>query len=386
LKLTDTEYYVLQVGAAQEEQWSWEAIEDKCRAGEFSADTRIFFPDKNTWVRAGDTDLKSLLGDNGSSIDPPDEEYDEVDGSQLEAEYRDVLRRVDENPKETDPLVEAGRLAAEIGDRNAAREHFQKALRLKPFNSRIAQEVVRRFSKTECREFVYLRRESPAWDDPVDLLSYPLSGGVLFWAIPAAVLFVLLLVPFGAYLAGPLAYLWCVNLARHTAVGTKRLRSWETALENPVREIILPLVAAGAVTGECVLVIYGVGRLSMLLSGETGSAFAYVADSPVLSVTLTLFALAYLPAVFVRITHSVGFVVDLANPWTVIRAMIRMEQEYVISALLVLVLALTLIGLDYVVGGVPVVGNAVLAAVSAFVIPAAGFVLGRLAGRMQHLL
>lgn len=386
MKLTDTEYYVLQEGATQEELWGWEAIEDMCRAGKFSPDTRIFFPDKNTWVRAGDTDLKSFFVDDGRNTDRREEENDEVDGTELETEYQEAVRRINEHPDEAEPLMEAGRLATEIGDRSAAREYFQNALRLKPFNSRIAQEVVRRFSKTECREFLYLRRESPAWDDPVDLLSYSLSGGVLYLAIPAAVLFVLLLVPFGVYLAGPLAYLWCVKIARHTAVGTKSPLSWETVLENPVREIILPLAAAGAVAGECVLAVYGIGRLSMMLSGETGSAFRYVAESPVLNVTLTLLALAYLPAVFVRITHSVGIIVDLLNPWTVIRAMIRMEQEYVISALLVLVLALVLIGLDYVIGGVPVAGKAVLAAVSAYVIPAAGFILGRLAGRMQHVL
>jgi hypothetical protein len=386
MKSIDTDYYVLPEGTTQEELVAWDTIEEMCRTGQFTPDTRIFFPDKNGWVRAGDTDLRSLFKDAGRNEEKPIEEPEDVEGSELEAEYREAVRRINESPEDADPVVEAGRLAAEMGDRNAAREHFQTALRLKPFNSRIAQEVMRRFNKTECTDFLYLRREPSAWDEPADLLSYPLTAGLHYLAIPAAALFVLLLVPFGLYLAGPLSFLWCVKLGRHTAAGLKHAPSWKTALANPSREIILPLAAAAAVVGEYVLVVYGVGRVSMMLSGEEGSAFRYIAESPVLSVTLTLIALAYLPAVFVRITHSVGIIVDLMSPWIVIRAMIRMGQEYAISVLLVLVLFFVLFGLNYVIGGVPVVGKALLAAVSAYAIPMIGFTLGRLAGRMQHVL
>lgn len=387
MKTTETEYYVLPEGATQEELLSWEAIERMCRSGQFSPDTRIFFPDKNTWVKAGDTELKELFAsDVVQTVAGHEAECEEPGESELEAEYRDATRRISENPGETEPLVEAGRLAVEMGDRRAARGHFQEALRIKPFNSRIAQEVMRRFNKTECRQFEYLRREPAAWEDPVDLLSYPLRAGVLYWAVPAAVLLALLLVPFGYILAAPLVYLWCLKIARHSAGGSKLPPHWDSARENPTREIILPLTAGVAVLAECILVVYGVGRLSMMPVGEEGSVFAYVDESPVLSVTLTFVALAYLPAVFVRITHSVGIIVDLLSPWTVIRAIIRMDQEYVVSALLVLVVFFVLFGLNYLLGSVPVLGKAVLAAAAAYAIPVVGFIMGRLAGRMPHLL
>ena len=137
---------------------------------------------------------------------------------------------------------------------------------------------------------------------------------------------------------------------------------------------------------ECILVAYGIGRLTMVLSQGEGSAFRYVAGSPVVSVTLTVIALAYLPAVFVRITHSAGIIVDLLNPRVIVKAMLRMEQEYATAALLVLVLAFLVGGLSFLVGGIPVVGDAVLAAAAAFAIPMTGFILGRLAGRMEHVL
>ena len=47
MKTAKTSFYVLPEAATQEEEFTWEAIEEMCRSGQFSADTRIFFPDKN---------------------------------------------------------------------------------------------------------------------------------------------------------------------------------------------------------------------------------------------------------------------------------------------------------------------------------------------------
>jgi hypothetical protein len=357
-----------------------------CRNGQFSANTRIFFPDKNAWVRAGETELESYFEDDERRVSDEAPEGADPVASELDTEYQEALRLAGENPKDVDALVEAGRLAAESDDRDAAREHFQAALHIRPFNQRVAQEVQRRFSKSECREFLYLRRDMPVWDEPADLLAYPIASGPLYLAAPAAVLFVLSLIPFGSLVAAPAAFLWCLQVARHTADGTTTPPLWHAALANPVREIILPLLAAVAVAGECAMVVYGVGRLAVLLSGEEVSAFQYVAESPVLSVTLTVVALAYLPAVFVKVTHSVGIILNLLNPWAVIRSVIRMEQEYIVSALATLALAFVLGGMWFLVGGVPVLGKLILAAFAAVFIPVAGYILGRLTGRMRHVL
>jgi hypothetical protein len=386
MKTTETTFYVLPEGSTQEEPWSWDAIEEKCRNGQFTAETQIFLPDKNTWVRAADTELRSFFKESDRPKPEEAPEEAEPEDSELETEYREAARLAGEHSKDVDAQVDAGRLAAELGDREAARKYFQTALRLKPFHRRVAQEVLRRFSKSECKEFLYLQRDPPVWDEPADLVTFPLSAGPLYLAVPAAALFVLLLIPFGFLVAATAAYLWGLQVARRSADGDTEPPLWHAALANPVREIVLPLLAAAAVVGECVLVVYCVGRLAVLAAGSELSAFHYVGESPVLSVTLTVVALAYLPAVFVKTTHSVGMIVNLLNPLSIVRAIARMGQEYVISALAILLLAFIMGGVKFLVGGVPALGKLCLAVAAAVFVPVAGFILGRLTGRMRHIL
>ena len=389
MKSADTVYFVRTDDVSEDEQHNWEFIEKMCRAGQFTPDTRIFFPDKNIWVRAGDTDLKSLFKDDETAADgdsPPVQDEEDAEATSLEAEYGQALERIGQHPEAVEGYVEAGRLAAERGDREAAREHLQDALRLNPFNTRVAKEVMRRFSKSECRGFKYLRREAPVWDEPADVLTYPFAAGPLYLAVPAAVLLVLSFIPFGGFVGAALAYLWMVQVARRVADGSMTPPMWQAALANPAREIILPLLAGALVAAQCALVVYGVGRASMALGGGEGSAFGYVAGSPVLSVTLTVAALGYLPAVMTKTIHSVGILVHLLNPHSVVRSMIKMDQEYVVSALTVLVIASVLGIIRLLLGGIPFVGKLVFSVVAAWSIPVAGLVLGRLAGRMRHVL
>ncbi len=385
---TETTYYVLPPGATQEEQWTRAALEDMCRSGQFSPDSRIFLPDRNEWVRAAeagaDTGLELEFGENDEDVWRDADEADDGENESLAAEYERVRASISSDSKNAELHIEAGRIASEMKDREVAREHFQKALQLEPFNARFAQEVQRRFSRSECAEFLYLRRDPPAWDELTEMVTYPLSGGLVYSAIVAAALFVLLLVPYGQVLAWPLAGLWCLQMARVTAGGHNELPLWQEALDRPVREIVLPLIAGLAVWGQCVLVAYGLGRLFM--GASEGTALGFVAESPVLSVLLPFIALVYLPALFVRITHSAGIIVDLLSPWTAVRAMIRMGQEYAISTLAVVLVA-TLIGvLVFTVGGIPVLGKLVLALAVTYLIPVVAFILGRLTGRKRHLI
>ncbi|MGD8414422.1 MAG: hypothetical protein PVF33_09330 [Candidatus Latescibacterota bacterium] len=389
MSTTTTTFWVLTEGETEEEQYSWESIEANCREGKFTPETRIFFPTKNKWVRAGDTELKSLFKraePAGEGVNAAAQAEEAAEESSLEADYRETIQRIGAEPESVEAHLEAGRLAAHLGDRKAAAGHFQNALTLKPFNARVANEVMRRFSKSECRQFQYLRRDPPVWDDPAELLNYPFAGGVLFLAIPAAVLFILSFIPSGGYVAGALAFLWAVHIARRTADGSIDPPTGIAALRNPVREIILPLFAGALVAGLCALVVYGVGRASMALDGSRGSAFRHVADSPVLTVTLTLAGLFYLPAVFSKLVHSVGMVVHLLNPVSVLQSMNQIGQEYAVSALTVLVVAAVLGGIRLVLGGIPIVGELVFAVAAALAIPIVGLVLGRLTGRMRHVL
>jgi uncharacterized RDD family membrane protein YckC len=200
------------------------------------------------------------------------------------------------------------------------------------------------------------------------------------------VLLILSLLPYGPYVAAPLAYLWLVQIARAAADGSKEPPLWKAALSNPAREIILPLLAGALVAGLCALVVYGIGRGSMALEGSEGSAFHYVANSPVLSVALALAGLVYLPAVLTKTVHSVGIVVHLLSPYSVVRSMSRMGQEYAVSALTVLIIAAVLGGIRLGLGGIPLMGKLVFAAAAACLIPVVGLILGRLAGRMRHVL
>lgn len=381
---TNQDYFVLPPGATQEEQWSRAEIEEMCRSGRFSPDTRIFDPEKNEWVRAADAGLGLVFDGDPGGPDTVGGGNDNDGLRSVAAEYEEVRARLVEDPYNTADLVEAGRLAAELGDRDSARAHFQKALRVEPFSRRVAREVQRRFSKAECGEFQYLRRDPPVWDDLVPLLAYPISRGPAYFATAAAVLFVFLTLPHAGIPLGALVFVWCLQMSRSVAGGSERTPLWHAIVENPVREVLLPLAAGAAVAVECTVVVYGLGRLVSI--GTSATPLGAIKASPVLSVSLSMVALAYLPAVFVRLTLSAGIIVDLLNPWTVIRAMRRMGQEYAVSAVLV-VLAVSVVGaLSFLSGGVPVLGELVVSVTASYILPVVAFVLGRLAGRMKHLL
>jgi hypothetical protein len=351
---------------------------EMCRAGQFSPDTRIFVPDRNEWVLAADAGL-------GLEFGRADGEGDGDDGSRLlQDEFQSAREEISRDPDNADNYVAAGGLAAQLGDRETAVELFQHALKLQPFNKRIAREVQRRFSRSECADFLYLRRDPPVWESLSELLVYPLSRGLVYAGVVAAAVFVLALVPRGGYVGLPAVFLWCVQVARAVARGERRLPVWNRVPDNPVREVVLPLAAGLAVAGGIALVLWGPGRL--FGGGQGAAAFDYIRNSPVLSVALPIAGLVYLPALFVRITHSAGIIVDLLNPWTAVRAMKRIGQEYAVSVVMVMLAASVIAAGRFVAGGVPVLGPLVLALTTAYLLPVVAFVLGRLTGRMRHLL
>jgi hypothetical protein len=384
----DTLYFVLRDGATKEEQWSWEAIKEMCASGQFSPDTRIFFSDKNAWVCAGDTELKAFFGavENRSQIGEGAVETNE-DREALESEYNEVLRRVGAKPELIEGYIEAGRLATELNDRQAATRHFQTALDLQPFNARVVQEIKRRFSKAECRDFRCFEREAPVWDNLHELVTYPLSRDIRYPGITAAVTAVFLFIPYGGYVVGVLYFLWCMQVARQTAAGSVHLPLWHPAFADPVRELILPLVAGSLVLVEFFLVFGAIARLSMLVGQEnTVSVLEYLRNSPILVVLMSVVGIAYLPAVFVRMSNSVGMMIGLLNPWKIVRLAVRMEQEYLMSVFMLFAVGLAVGVLRLLMGGIPILGKAVLAASIAYTLPIAGFIFGRLLARMRHVL
>ena len=83
---TDSLFFVLREGATQEEQWSWEDLEDMCRAGEVSGRARVFLPEKNEWVCIAETDLAENLPEDAAAPDAQ-----EQGENPLEADYRSAL-------------------------------------------------------------------------------------------------------------------------------------------------------------------------------------------------------------------------------------------------------------------------------------------------------
>jgi hypothetical protein len=328
--IADTTFFVLPEGATQEAQWSWADIEEMCASGQFTAKTRIFIAEDNEWVPAGDTELARFF----DRTEPGRQKKDDKDEERetLEAEYKDALQRVKSNPEPVDALLEAGRLAAELDDREAATEHFQAALNLQPFNGRVALEVKRRFSKSECRNFKYLTREAPVWDNLPELAAYPLGRDIRYLGVIAGALCPFLFIPYGVYVLAALCFLLCLQVARHTAAGSSRPPLWHGALANPVRELVMPLVSAVLVVTEFLLVFYVLSRVTAAIGTENSvSAAEYVRNSPVLVVLAATVGLAYLPAVFVRLSHSNGIAFAALNPLAVVKSAVKMEQEYLMT-------------------------------------------------------
>lgn len=384
----DTLYFVLREGATQEEQWGWEAIEEMCASGEFSPDTRIFLPEINAWTRAGDTKLKACFG---AGADQPQKSEEAVENDEdraaLESEYKEAVSRMGVKPGLVDGYIEAGCLAAELDDRDAARRHFQAALDRQPFNARVVQEIKRRFSKAECRDFRCFERETPVWDNLHGLVTYPLSRDIRYPAVATAVTSVCLFIPFGGYAVGVLYFLWCIQVARQTAAGSVSPPLWHSAVADPVRELVLPLVAGALVLAEFLFVFGAIARLSILVSQESAvSVFGYLRNSPILVVLMSAVGIFYLPAAFVMMSNSVGMIVGLLNPVRIVRSAVRMEQEYLISIFMLFAVGLAVGVLRLLTGGIPVLGKVVLAAAIAYTLPIAGFILGRLLDRMRHVL
>ena len=123
----------------------------------------------------------------------------------------------------------------------------------------------------------------------------------------------------------------------------------------------------------------------MLLEKETRSAAEYISGSPILVVTIPVIVIALLPAIGLLIAHRRNPFIALL-PWKVVRCAIRVESEYAVTLLSLLVTAF-LVGLvGFVVGGIPVAGNIIHAAILSYAVCMSGFVMGRLLGRNGHLL
>jgi len=379
---TDTLYFLLREGATQEEQCTWGDLESLCESGALTRGARVFLPDENVWRRADETKLRAAFERAGGGASGGDEAA--AMRESLESDYEATMGRLAEQPEAVDVLVEAGRLAFELGNIEAARRHFQAALEAHPYHPRTAQEVRRRFPRAESRSFRLIDRPPALWDDIGELWRFPFARGPLYVVVPALVYTVLAFVPHGMIVAAVLAFVWGQQVMRSAAAGEPLPPLWHRALRDPLREVVLPLFAW---SGACALLVglfYGVARGLMVIDPSTAdTALTYLLQSPVLTVIAVIAAAGYLPAA--AVTAAARRPLAALDPVRVVRAALRMEIEYILSVLFVLVMVFVGGMLRVGTKGIPVLGAVLLGASIAILTPMGGLVLGRLLGRTAHV-
>ena len=383
MQKTDNMYFVIPEGATQEQRWSWGEIEELCRQGQISPDARVFMPESNSWVRAADTDLGELFDDDvlAGAEDPESNTLDKI-----ETDYADALGRIQDNPGDIEALVAAGKLAADApATADAARVHFQVALDLKPFNTRIAREVRRSFPQTEWESFRYLERLRTAWDDPADLVKFPLASGLVYAGVAALSLALCVGVPTLRFVLLPAWFVWLVQVVRAASEGAGAPPLWQRALGNPMNEMVKPALAGliiATLWGGALLVV---ALIRLMINPEADiSVFAYLTRSPLITVFATVVLVAYLPAMILGISVSFSQFARMLLPWKAARAVMATEQEYPQTVAVIFAMVFVWGGVYLVMGSVPVLGALLGGASGAYLLLVAGFMLGRLLNRVRH--
>jgi hypothetical protein len=381
---SETLYFVLREGSTREEQWSWTEVEELCRSGELTPQARIFLPDEERWAAIAETRLAPAASSTGS---PPADPAEDEARAAIEAEYTAALERVAEDPDLLEAQLDAGMLAHELGRRDESRSHFQTVLHRYPYHARAAAEVHRRFNKVEQKSFRYLDRPAPIWEDLGDLLRMPLGRGPLYVVIPAAVFFGLSFVPGGAIVTAALMCLWAFQIMEYTARGASKPAEWNRCFADPWRKLGRPALLMAGVFAQWFVLGIGIAKLALIAGdGTDGSLWQQFTQNPVLLVGAILVSVLYFPVAIVSIGGFSGPAAKTLDPRRLVRTIVRMEHEYVYSVLLIAGLAFVLGVVRITLGAIPVAGDIVFGAALACATPMFGLILGRLLGRMGHVI
>jgi len=376
-----TLYYVLREGSTREEQWTWNDVEQLCRSGEISPRARIFLPDEERWAAIGETRLAGELKEAGAASEADESR------ARIEAEYTAALERIETEPDLLEAHLDAGILADELGRREEARAHFQTVLHRYPYHARAAQEVHRRFSKVEQKKIRYLERPAPVWEDVIDLVRIPFGRGPLYVMVMTLAFGLLSFVPGGWVASGAIAFLWAFQVMEYTARGGLKMPDWNRSFKDPWKKLLRPTLIIGAVVAQWLVIVVGAAKIDSLVKhSPMTSVWHYLAQSPVLLVTGSILGLLYLPAAMVSIGGFSGPVTKTLDPRRLVRTIIRMEHEYVYSVLLIAALVIVLSVVRMTLGAIPVFGDLVFALALACAAPMCGLILGRLLGRMGHVI
>ena len=382
--VTATTYFVLREGSTQEEQWSWEEIETLYRCGELSERARIFLPEENRWAELGETRLGPS---QRKELETPKDDAASEATQQLESEYQSACEQVEAAPDDLEARLDAGVIAAQLGRKEEAKDHFQWVLHRYPYHARAAQEAKRRFSKAELRTFRYLDRPAPIWEDLADLAAIPLARGPLYVVVPAGVIAVFSFLPLGGLLTACLVFLWMFQVMEYTARGANKPPEWNRSFADPRGKLIRPALLMAGVMSQLGIVVFTAARVVMWIEGvKHQSVWAYIAESPLFVVAASVVMALYLPAAFVSIGGFAGPVAKTLDPRRLVKTIIRMEQEYVYTVAIVVAIGIVTSLVCGIFSGIPILGKLVLGAALGYVTPAVGLVLGRLLGRAGHVI
>jgi hypothetical protein len=382
---TGTMYFVLREGSTQEEQWSWEEIENLCRSGELSKRARIFLPEENRWAQLGET----RLGSSARADEPEAPQDDAVSEAttKLESEYQAACEQAESAPDDLEARLDAGVIAAQLGRKEEAKNHFQFVLHRYPYHVRAAQEVKRRFSKAELRTFRYLDRPAPIWEDLGDLAAMPLARGPLYVVVPAGIIAILSFVRFGGLPATALVCLWMFQVMEYTARGANKPPEWDRSFADPWGKLIRPALLMLVVALQLGIIVFAAARGVMWIEGvKDQSVWNYISESPLFVVAMSIVLALYVPAAFVSIGGFAGPVAKTLDPRRLVKTIIRMEHEYVYTVAIVAVIGIVASVVCGIASMIPIAGKVVLGAVLGYVTPAVGLVLGRLLGRVGHVI
>lgn len=380
---SETLYFVLREGSTREEQVTWSDAEQLCRSGKLTAQARIFLPEEERWAVVGETRLAAVI--NAGSAEATGEENDAR--ASIEAEYKQALERIETEPDMLEAHLDAGILADELGKRDEARAHFQTVLHRYPYHARAAAEVHRRFNKLEQRKIRYLDRPAPVWEDILDLARIPFGRGPLYVMLPTLAFGLLSFVPAGWVASYAIAFLWAFQVMEYTARGGVKLPDWNRSFSDPWKKLARPALLMSAVVAQWLLIVVGSAKIESLVKhGEMESLWHYVTQSPVILVLGSILGVLFLPVAMVSIGGFSGPATKTLDPRRLVRTIARMEHEYVYSVMLLAALAIVLGILRVTIGAIPVVGDLVFAWALACATPMCGLILGRLLGRMGHVI
>jgi hypothetical protein len=379
---TRTDYFVLREGAAQEEALGWSDIEAMCRTGQLTPESLVFMPEENCWKKIAETALSGIFEERGSSADPLPEDAESQ--SETASEYRTVLEQIAGDEDNMDLRLQAARLAHALGDAQAVRDHLQQTLTISPYHPRIAQEARRMLPPGMWKTLRHLEKPASPWEDPMAIIAYPLSRGPLYLIVPSVVVAGMLFIPHAFVLVQAILYLWITQTIHRVSAGRKLPPLWRDWLEQPRRQILVPLLGAGIVGMELFGPFLLVAELVILLGQpSTSSAILLIQKSPMMLVPMFTLGIIYLPAALMMIASSPSGLRDVVDPRRVVSLIFRMEQEYLLTLAIVLLMTAAWWVMNLLFDFIPVLGDLLSVTTCVFEMLACGALLGKLWARTR---